>query len=302
MMRNTNAAWASDGPRPPGSGCRRTRLLIRPVAPVFALIALLTCCLPACAQAGLDTKWIAFDRAGAPNSKWQCFTPQNISVSGGNLVIATRTETAKCSSFDLPPATYKYTSGFVSMRTFNFLYGTVEFRAKFGGGSNSGAWPTVWLSDVSCQSSDPTGTDDRCNGQEIDVAEILGANFTQVNQQIHVNNFAHNDGCTASTSDASHYFHVYQLVWSPGLLVFRIDGATTCTIAKKFVPNAPMYLKVSMYVGGYGGPLKESSLPWTTLIDYVKVTQESTVVFEDDFNSKDQPVRTDKKPEPGKAH
>jgi beta-glucanase (GH16 family) len=301
MMRVTDAAWISNQPRPPGSGCRRISLLIRQVSSVFAVIALLTCCLPACAQAGLDTKWIAFDRAGAPNSKWQCFAPQNISVSGGHLVIATRTETAKCSSFDLQPATYKYTSGFVSMRRFNFLYGTVEFRAKFGGGSNSGAWPAVWLSDVSCQSSDPTGTDERCNGQEIDVAEILDANFTQVNQQIHVNDLVHNDGCTASTSDASQNFHVYQLVWSPGLLVFGIDGATTCTIAKKFVPNAPMYLKVSMYVGGYGGPVKESSLPWTTLIDYVKVTQESTVVFEDDFNSKDQPVRTDKKPKPGKA-
>jgi beta-glucanase (GH16 family) len=274
------------------------------------LIVLLTSFVQANGQSGLDSKWVAFDRAGAPNSKWQCFTPRNISVSGGNLVIAARVEAAKCSSFDLKPATYNYTSGFVSMRSFNFLYGTVEFRAKFGGGSNSGAWPTVWLSDASCQSSDPTGTDDKCNGQEIDIAEILDANFTHVNQQIHVDNLTHNDGCTASTSDTSQNFHVYQLVWSPGSfwspssVVFKIDGATTCTIAKKYVPNAPMYLKISMYVGGYGGLVKDSSLPWTTLIDYVKVTQGSRVVFEDDFNAQptDQPPQPDRKPNKKNAH
>jgi beta-glucanase (GH16 family) len=262
------------------------------------------------AQSGLDARWVAFDRAGAPNSKWQCFTPRNVTVSGGNLVISTRGEAAKCSSFDLQPATYGYTSGFVSMRSFNFLYGTVEFRAKFGGGSNTGAWPTVWLQDASCQSSDPTGTDDRCNGQEIDIAEILDGDFTRVNQQIHVDNFARNDGCKASTSDTSQNFHVYQLVWSPGSfwspgsLVFKIDGTTTCTIAKRYVPKDPMYLKISMYVGGYGGPVKDGSLPWTTLIDYVKVTQGSTVVFQDDFNARptDQPPRPDREPNKKKAH
>ena len=78
------------------------------------------------------------------------------------------------------------------MRNFNFLYGTVEFRAKFGGGVGTGAWPTVWMEDASCQASDPTGTDERCNGQEIDIAEILNSDFTHINQQIHVDNFNHN--------------------------------------------------------------------------------------------------------------
>ena len=76
---------------------------------------------------------------------------------------------------DLSLKIYRYTSGWVSMRNLNFLYGTVEFRAKFGGGANSGAWPVVWMEDASCQASDPTGTDDDCNGQEIDIAEIVPA-------------------------------------------------------------------------------------------------------------------------------
>jgi len=235
---------------------------------------------------GLSIDWIAYDRAGATNSNFQCFTPNNVSVADGNLVIVTRHETSTCTSIDLPSATYNYTSGFVSMRCFNFLYGTVEFRAKFGGGAKTGSWPAVWMEDASCQASDPTGTDDNCNGQEIDIAEILRGNFTHVNQQIHVNRFAHNDGCTAHTSDTSKKFHTYQLDWSPGSLIFKIDGRKTCKISKQYVPSAPMYLKIDTDVGSSGGPVKNKSLPWTSQVDYVKVTQNSKVVFFDDFDGK----------------
>lgn len=229
-------------------------------------------------------QWVTFNRAGAPNSDLQCFTPGNVEISDGSLVILTKAGSATCSSIDLSSATYNYTSGFVSMRSFNFLYGTVEFQAKFGGGAGTGAWPAVWMADASCQASDPTGTDERCNGQEIDIAEILNSDFTHVNQQIHVDNFAHNDGCKPLVSDTSQNSHTYQLIWSPGSLVFRIDGTATCTIARSYVPNAPMYVKFSVYVGKVGGLVKNSSLPWKTQIDYVTVTQGTAVVFKDDFS------------------
>ena len=242
--------------------------------------------LPARAQTGRRGQWTAFNRAGGPTSNLQCFTPNNVRVSGGNLAIDTKAEVAACSSFDLAPAHRSYTSGFVSMRAFNFLYGTVEFRAKFGGGTHSGAWPAVWMADASCQTSDPAGTDDRCNEQEIDIAEILKSDFTHVNQQIHVDRFHYNDSCTASTTDASRNFHVYQLVWSAASLVFKIDGIATCTITRH-IPNAAMYLKIDMNVGGFGGPVNNGGLPWTTVVDYVKVTQGSNVVFNEDFDRED---------------
>jgi beta-glucanase (GH16 family) len=236
----------------------------------------------AVAQTGLDPKWIAYNRAGAGNSSLQCFTPHNVATSGGNLVLTTKIETAACSSIDIPQGTHKYTSAFVAMRSFNFLYGTVEMRAKFGGGMNSGSWPVIWLLDASCQATDPTGTGEGCIGQEIDVAEILDGNFGLVNQQIHIDN--HHDGCKAPMPDVSQNFNVYQIDWSPGLLVFKVNGKTTCTIARNFVPSKPMYLKIDVFVGSYGGPVKEGSLPWTTLIDYVKITQGANVIFADEFN------------------
>lgn len=260
---------------------RTSRLLIY----LSAVSILSSYAMLALVQTTSGSQWIAFSRAGAPNSNSQCFTPGNVVVSDGYLRITTKVESASCSSFDIPQGPEDFTSGFISMRSFKFLYGTVEFRAKFGGGMKTGAWPIVWMEDASCQASDPTGTDDRCNGQEVDIAEILNGDFTLVNQQVHVNDMKQNDGCTASVPDVSQNFHIYQLLWSPGSLVFKVDGATTCTIKGNYVPNAPMYVKINNFVGCAGGAVNNASLPWTTLVDYVKVTQGSATVFNDDFNS-----------------
>ena len=267
------------------------------------LVGLLAAPVVGQAQTGLDPKWIAYNRAGAPNSPLQCFTPANVAVTGGNLVLTTKAEQASCVSIDIPQGFHDYTSAFVQMRDFKFLYGTIEFRAKFGGGMKSGSWPTIWMLDASCQQSDPTGTDDNCTGQEIDMTEILDSNFKQVNQQIHLDNFKYNDGCKPQVSDTSQNFHVYQMDWSAGSLVFKIDGKTTCTLAKKYIPSRPMYLKISVYVGGFAGSVNNGSLPWTTLIDYVKVTQGANVIFEDQFNESPgaAPVPANQKRKKGKS-
>jgi hypothetical protein len=147
------------------------------------------------------------------------------------------------------------------------------------------------MADVSCQASDPNGTDEQCNNQEIDIAEIMRGDFAHVNEQIHVDNFTHNDGCTAPASSTSENFHVYRLVWAPGSLVFKIDGTTTCVIRQPYVPKTPMYIKITVFAGEQGGPIKTETLPWETFIDYVRVTQRGKVVFDDEFNggSKIQP-------------
>jgi beta-glucanase (GH16 family) len=242
--------------------------------------------LPQSLVPGLRPDWVAFSRAGAPNSPNQCYRPGNVSVSGGNLVLTTKLETCTCNSFDLADAAYSYSSGFVAMRSFNFLYGTVEARIKFGGGASTGSWPFFWMEDATCQASDPSGTDDACTGQEIDIAEFLSSDFTHVNQQIHVDNFTHNDGNSSATSltDASLNFHVYKLEWTPGQLIWSVDGTPTTTITQAYVPSTPMYLKITNAVGSFGGAVINGSLPWTTLVDYVSVVQGGNRIFFDDFN------------------
>ena len=86
-------------------------------------------------QTDLNGQWIAFNRAGAPNSNLQCFTLNNVSVSGGNLVITTKSEAATCSSFDLPYQTYNY-GNYASANT-NFVN---IIAARANGSSLSDVW------------------------------------------------------------------------------------------------------------------------------------------------------------------
>lgn len=240
----------------------------------------------------LNGQWIAYLRAGTPTiNDNQCYLPKNVSINNSCLQLTTKLESCGCTSIDEPPdqpwVIHNYSSAQVAMGTFNFLYGTIEARIQFGGGTNSGAWSAIWMLDSGCQPSDPTGTDDRCAGQEIDIAETWG-DYTQVNQQIHVNGNLHNDGGKVSPGfDVSAGFHVYQCVWSAGSLLFNIDGVTTTTITQAYVPSTPMYVKINTNVAGpgtiVGGSVNNGTLPWTMLVDYVKVTQAGVTVFFDDF-------------------
>jgi hypothetical protein len=237
------------------------------------------------ATPSLNTNWIALNRAGAGESNNQCYIPSNAEVNNA-LFLHTYLQPATCTSFDEPTSTrrYSYSSTNVAMRTFNFLYGTVEWRGKFGGGADSGLWGIVWMLDASCQPSDPTGTDNSCSGQEIDLTEILHSDFRHINQQIHLNNQTHNDACTATVTDASQNYHTYDLVWSAGSLIWKVDGTVTCTVRQSYVPNAPMYLKLTNIVGSFGGTVNNPTLPWSTEVDYVKVTaQNGSTIFYDNF-------------------
>jgi beta-glucanase (GH16 family) len=243
-----------------------------------------------------QTKWTEFTRAGALNSNIQCFTLGNIQRSGGFAIITAQAQSATCASIDLATATYPYTAGFFAMRSFNYLYGSLEYRLKVGpsGAGGNGQWPLVWMEAANCQASDPTGTDNNCDGNEIDVSEFLNT-FTTVNQQIHVNSFAENDQCSPTVTDASLNYHVYSLVWSAGSLIFYIDGSVTCTITQSYVPSEAMYAKVTYYIGGQGGgsTITNSTMPWQMQLDYLKVGQGctgvnplsgcSSIIFDDEF-------------------
>jgi beta-glucanase (GH16 family) len=169
-----------------------------------------------------------------------------------------------------------YTSGAIQMRSFSFTYGTVEFRSKESGGS--GTWPAEWLLGSNCQQTNVASADNvppcdwpKPGSDEIDIAEIMGHDLSTVNQGIHSG--GNNAGCRASTTDVSQNWHTYQLVWSPGSLVWKIDGAVTCTQTVG-VPTTPMFLIINTAVGGSGGgSVDPSTLPQTHQVDYVRVSR-----------------------------
>jgi len=244
-------------------------------------IALLCAVLPSRAQSlifddeftetKLSSKWLALNVYSDVNSEEECYQPSQITVGGGHL-----TETAIAQSVTCNGHALHYKSGAVVWASpLTFLYGTVEFKAKFAG--CIGCWPAVWLLGYLCQPSAPTiynaNTCDWPNpgADEIDITEILHSNFTSVNQQIHT--ASHNNGCSPSTADVSQNYHTYDLEWSTGLLKWYIDGELTCTIKQRYVPEHQMYLIMNLAVGGSGGSVTNATLPSGSSVNYVRVYQ-----------------------------
>ncbi len=219
----------------------------------------------------LSSKWFALDLYSDLNREEQCYQPSQVTVDSGYLKETAVARAVTCNGHTLP-----YTSGAVVWAPpLTFLYGTVEFKAKFAG--CTGCWPAVWLLGYLCQPAAATiynaHTCDWANpgADEIDILEILHSNFTSVNQQIHTD--GHNNGCSPSTTDVSQNYHTYDLQWSDGLLKWYIDGELTCTISQSYVPNHQMYLIMNLALGGTGGRIDNATLPSSSFVEYVRVYQ-----------------------------
>ena len=114
---------------------------------------------------------------------------------------------------------------------------------------------------------------------EIDITEMPGwpggnSDNQHVNQQIHSQDLGgtyHQDGCTAVTTDVGQNWHIYELVWQPGLLVWKIDGVVTCTVSASYVPSTAMFLIINTAIGT-AGQVDNAGLPQALQLDYVRVT------------------------------
>lgn len=226
----------------------------------------------------LSSSWSVAHGSNPNNRERECYQPNNVSVSGGYL-----TETAAvgrtCGAYCPPSSTNvcPFISGGVQWSNFSFTYGTVTVRAKFAGGI--GAWPAIWLLGSDCQK--PNWLNSTCDwpsagSNEIDIAEILGSNDRRVNESLHTEDPYGNvvlSKCEPLVSAANMQWHTYSLTWSPESLIWRIDGVQTCQVTT-LIPTTPMFLIINTAVGGVGvGRVKPSTLPQTTQIDYVRVTQ-----------------------------
>lgn len=210
----------------------------------------------------------------------------NVSQAGGALQIAVRKETVQC----LPtqggtPVTQEYTIGSIYTRTFNFTYGEVEVRAKMTG---PGTWPAAWLIDARCQSTYwiVVPAPNWATGWEIDFAEYKpGASGGSVHKiwQNHKSDTGNWYTHEAEVADVTQW-HTYRVEWSPGLLVYKIDGVETHRATAE-VPDSAMFLCLGYtgLMGEAGGELDDSTLPQTMYVDYARVTQHDTVIFEDNF-------------------
>lgn len=228
----------------------------------------------------LSSAWLLArgSNESSTNDEEECYSPKNVSVKGDAL--RELAEVGSSCGADCPQwsnVICPYTSGGVQWSHLAFTYGTVTVRAKFSGGS--GTWPAIWLLGSQCQH--PSWLDANCNwpapgANEIDIAEDLYSNHSRINEQIHtqVNGGSiFQPDCEAPVSEVNEKWHTYTLVWAPGSLTWYVDGAQTCQMTTS-IPSTPMFLIINTAVGGIGaGTVRNSTLPQTTEIAYVRVTQ-----------------------------
>lgn len=227
-------------------------------------------------DASIDTaKWTVLNtHADLDNSEPGCYTPANVTETGGNLVELVERRTFTCGD---TTGSSDYALGNVQMKSYSFTNGTVDVRAKWAG--CQGCWPSVWMLGTNCQSpaylvnghNPGTCVWPQAGSQEVDIAEFLASDFTRAWQNVFTS------GGTTSHSgdvgaDASADFHVYTMVRSAGSLVFKIDGTVTNTYTSN-LPSGPMFVIFEASIGQSGGTIDDGTLPATTQIDYIHVTE-----------------------------
>jgi hypothetical protein len=224
---------------------------------------------------GVDTNvWSVLNQQGdTSNDEQECYEPSQVSEGSSGLTI---TNVFNATGFACPTGTPSssactgacsssnkhYLSGAAQEINTAFTYGTVVFRARMLGHAGS-TWPAVWLLGAACQTSHTapytwlSGTSntalgyfcpwayDSSDAAEVDIAEGNSGTTSTVLENVFNGNTNH--ACTSPTiSDYSQNFHTYELDWSPGSLVFKIDGkATNCGITGSGVPSHPMFLIIN---------------------------------------------------------
>ena len=203
------------------------------------------------------------DIANEPDFGFNPFT-----FDGDNLTISTITTPPELIT---KAKNQKYLSGLItSYDAFKFTYGYAETRAKFTHGR--GYWPAFWLLNAYYVDAKP----------EIDIMEFIGDNQDVM---YHTYHYFDSEGSLRSTKshpvagiDFTAEFHTFAVDWSPGLLVFYVDGIETKRVVDINVSQQEMYVLANQAVGGWwaGSPDGTTPLPGDYIIDYIRVYQRIT--------------------------
>ena len=225
---------------------------------------------------------------GDGNHELQCYTPDNVRVAGGRLVLEARRAPTTCPS----GSTRSYSSGMVRSAA-AWAYGAFEVRARVPVGA--GFLPAVWL----LPTFYPYGRAGRSG--ELDVVEV---NTSDARAALVTAHWSHEDcgwGCArygrrVPLAD-THDFHTYRLEWSPGRLLWLVDGdpvfelgdgaparwssgaaraaPDSATYPAPFDAQNPMYLLLNLAVGGDtpGPPDGRTPFPARMEVDRVTVQQ-----------------------------
>ena len=217
-------------------------------------------------------------KPGWGNDELQYYTDStdNAAHDGeGHLVVTTRENTDE----DLLCyyGTCRYTSArLVSQYQAEFEYGRIETRVRVPVGD--GLWPAFWA----------LGTDIPVNpwpaSGEIDIMENVGRDPDTLFGTIHGPGYSGGQsfgGTFDFGAPMAEQFHTVAVDWSPGQIVWTVDGQTFHeAVPADVAPNEwvfehPFFLLVNTAVGGnFGGAVgADTTFPQEYVLDYVRVYQ-----------------------------
>ncbi len=199
------------------------------------------------------SKWHAEDAALTKNNEMQYYTPEDVKVTDGMLILTSKKR---------PMGNRMYTSGLVETRNkFTFQYGRVEIRAQVPRGQ--GLLPAHWMLPAS-----------GLWPPEIDIMEVLGHQPNVVHMTVHWGVWPDRKkkGDMFFGSDFSQDFHVYAVEWNKDSIKWFIDGQQ-CLEVSDYVPHEPFFIILNTAVGGDwpGSPNSKTQFPQEHKIDYVRV-------------------------------
>lgn len=216
------------------------------------------------------SKWTVRDYGDVRNNELQYYTPEEVYIENGNLVIRSQKRRFKDK---------RYTSGRLETRDkFYIQYGYFEIRAKLP--ETKGIWAAHWMM-----------PQDRVWPPEIDITECLGQEPDRVY-------FAYHYGDPAAPLEKStsyknktpfaNAFHTFALEWTEDSLTWYVDGKQRFQVKREEVtqfPEKPFYMILNTAVGGTwpGNPNKNTVFPQYHSIDYVRIYQKTPDPSVDDF-------------------
>ncbi len=202
------------------------------------------------------------------NEELEWYLPQQVAVSDGALQLTAEHRAISASD----GKDYGFASGMVTTGPpahekapkLAFTYGKVEARFRIPTGQ--GLWPAIWLLPAN-EDSTP----------EIDILEVLGHDAGRLRMRLHPKDrdarsigkkYVLPDGYTLAGG-----WHTIAVDWSPGKLVYYLDGRQVWQLVDEQVPDEPMYLVMNLAVGGAypGPPDADTKFPAVFGIDHVRI-------------------------------
>ena len=249
------------------------------------------------------TKWTPMNRCGDINNQKELerYTPAQCTVSGGMLNLTAKPNGGlQCNDFNLDGSvrhtfSTTYDSCMVQSTSFNFQFGTLEFRV-LSTNPGLGTWPgALWLEGGNCQAANVDTADNEavngglgtCNwpnvgSEEIDPCEIKSSD-AQPNTQVWQNTFSSTGVASPEFSSQTPWsdprvnFHTCKIVWNTNSVTWFVDGVQTRQILKSNgdpVPQGPLFILINVAIGGQGSsPPNPANFPQTLQIDYVRVSK-----------------------------